>query len=399
MQLHQEKFRWLCASLLAATLTLSAQLFAEDAATTRLSHAAQLLTSGNLERAENEIQAVLRLCPDEYRALDLLGVIRILQHRTTDAEELFRRVVEIKPDFASGHAHLGLLYLQVGRPKQAIPELREAVGLDSARTDASDALLHTWREQAQASTAAGDSATALALLVDARKLAPNNPDVQFELGMAALRMSLWQDAIEAFQRTLQLRKDDPMAVWGLGRAFMGQSKFEEARDQFARYVVIRPDDSSGHCSLGMTLAALEHSADARAQFDQSIALAPAQTESYYRLGLLDLENKDLDSAEKDLRHAIERDPKQSGALAAMGRVEFERKHFSEAAAFLRQAIDNDDSLRVAHYYLGLTYSRMGRKPESDRELEKVTQLEQEEVEKQRTIFKISDPGSVSAQTP
>ena len=44
------------------------------------------------------------------------------------------------------------------------------------------------------------------------------------------------------------------------------------------------------------------------------------------------------------------------------------------------------SLRVAHYYLCLTYSRMGRKAESEQELEKATRLEHQEVEKRGTIF-------------
>jgi tetratricopeptide (TPR) repeat protein len=335
---------------------------------------------------------VLRASPDEYRALDLLGVIRILQGRETDAQDLFGRVVEMKPDFASGHAHLGLLYLQMGRPDEAVPQLREAVRLDPARTDASAALVHIWRDQAQAAATGGDPATALALLTDARKLAPKNPDVQLEFGMAAVRMSLWQDAIEAFQQRLQQRKNDPMALWGLGRAFTGLSKFEDARQQFARYVAVRPDDSSGHCALGMTLAALERSVEARTQFEQSIALTPAQTESYFRLGLLDLDSKDLDSAAKNMRHVLEHDPKHAGALAALGRVEFEQKRYNEAVDLLQQAVANDDSLRVAHYYLGLTYARIGRKPESERELEKATQLEHQEVEKRFTIL---DPGSAS----
>jgi tetratricopeptide (TPR) repeat protein len=389
MQRGQERFGWICALLFTAMLTAPAQLLAQDVTAVRLRHAAQFLAAGNLERAEDQLQSVLRASPDEYRALDLLGVIRILQRRELDAEGLFGRVVQIQPDFASGHAHLGLLYLQRGRPEEAVPELRLAVRLDPARTDASGALVKIWRDQAQASATVGDSATALASLIDARKLAPKNPDVQFEFGMAALRMFLWQDAIEAFRQTLQLRRNDPMAVWGLGRALMGLSKFEDARQQFARYVALRPDDSSGHCALGMTLAALERSVEARTQFEKSIALSPAQTESYFRLGLLDLDSKDLDSAAKNLRQVLERDPKHSGALAAWGRVEFEQKHYPEAIDLLHRAIANDDSLGVAHYYLGLTYSRMGRKPESDEELQKATQLEHGKAEKQRTVFTLA----------
>jgi tetratricopeptide (TPR) repeat protein len=394
---YRKRSCWIGVLLFTVILSWRARLLAQDATTSQLRHAADFLTAGNLEGAQSELQSVLHASPNEYRALDLLGVIRILQHHETDAEDLFRQVVQIKPDFASGHAHLGLLYLQIGRAQDAVPELREAVRLDPARTDASDALVKIWRDQAQSAATAGDSSAALGMLRDARKLVPNNPDVQLDFGMAALRVSLWQDAIEAFRQTLQLRKNDPMALWGLGRAFMGQSKFEEARQQFARYVAARPDDSSGHCALGMTLAALERPVEARTQFEQSIVLTPAQTESYFRLGLLDLDSKELDSAAKNLRHVLDHDPKHSGALAALGRVEFEQKNYTEASGLLQQAIANDDSLGVAHYYLGLTYSRIGRKSESELELQRATQLEHDMAEKQRTIFRMSDPGSVPAR--
>jgi tetratricopeptide (TPR) repeat protein len=391
----RKRFRSIGALLFAVVLAALVPLSAQDVTTSRLRDAADFLAAGNLERAEAELQSVLRASPEEYRALDLLGVIRILQHHETDAENLFQRVVQLKPDFRSGHAHLGLLYMQMSRTQDAIPQLREAVRLDPARIDASDALVKIWSDQARAASNAGDSATALALLIDARKLAPNNPDVQFDFGMAALQSSLWQDAVEAFRQTLRLRKDDPMALWGLGRAFMGESNFEDARQQFVRYVAIRPDDSSGHCALGMTLAALERSAQARTEFEKSIALAPRQTESYFRLGLLDLDSKDLHSAAPNLRYVLEHDPKHSGALAALGRVEFEQKHYIEAIDLLQRAIANDDSLVVAHYYLGLTYSRMGRKAESELELQKALQLEQNQAGKQRTIFKLSDPESAT----
>lgn len=388
-----------CILFLSATFIPLARLSAQDVTTTRLQVAAQALAAANLQRAETELKSVLRSSPDEHRALDLLGVVRVLQHRDTDAEELFRRAAQKKPEFASAHAHLGLLFFQTGRSEEAVPELREAVRLDSSRVDASAALIKIWSDQAQAAVTAGDSEKALALLTDARKLAPNNSDVQFAFGMLALRMSRSQDAVNAFQETLKLRKNDPPALYGLGQALMSLSKYEEARQEFIRYLALRPDDSSAHCSLGMTLAALERPTEARTQFEQSIALSPTQTESYFRLGLLDLDSKNLESAAKNFRRVLDRDPKHSGALASLGRVEFEQKHYPAATDLLQRAIVNDDSLREAHYYLGLAYARMGHQPESDRELQRASQLDHQEAETQRATFGLTSNPQVPEAEP
>ena len=373
-----------------ASTVCSAQVSLRDSNQSLLQDAAQAITAGKLDRAESDLQSVLRAEPGEYRACDLLGVVRVLQRREVEAEELFRRAIQQTSDFAPAHAHLGLLYVQRGQPEKAIPRLREALRLDPARSDASGALVRILQEQARAAVKAGDSAKALFLLTDARKYAPDDPDVQFELGTTALQMSLWQDAVEAFQRTLKLRRDDPIALYNLGRAFMGMAQFESARQQFARYVEMRPDDASGHCALGMTLAALERASEAHAQFERSIELAPSQTESYYRMGLVDLDAKHLDEAAKNLRQAIAREPKHAGALSALGRVAFEQKRYPEAIDLLQRAIATDDSLHEPHYYLGLAFARVGRRQEADDQLQIATRLEHNEAERRRTVFRIQE---------
>jgi tetratricopeptide (TPR) repeat protein len=289
------------------------------------------------------------------------------------------------------------LFLQMGRPQEAVPQLREAVRMDPTRTDAAGALVHILQDQSQAAVDAGDLGKALVLFNEARGYAPDNADVQFGFGILALRSSLQQDAIEAFQKALQLRKNDPLALYNLGRAFMTLSKFEDARQQFAEYVKIRPSDPSGYCALGMTLAALERSQEARADFERSIELAPAQTESYYRLGLLEFQSRDLEAASRQLRQVLNREPAHAPALTALGKVSFEQKQYAQAIPLLQQAIASDNTMREAHYYLGLTFARTGHRQESQEQLGIATRLEHEEMEHRRTVVRISDPGPPAAQ--
>jgi tetratricopeptide (TPR) repeat protein len=375
--------KFLCGLFVLSSLICATQV-AKDSILSLLQDAAQAMTAGNLSRAETDLQSVLRSAPSDPRALDLLGVVRVLQHREPEAEKLFLRALQESSNFAPARAHLGLLYVQQGRIEEALPQLREAVRIDPARLDASDALVRILQDQANSATAAKDYPRALASLTEAAKYAPHNPDIPFALGTIHLQMSSWDDAVKAFQRTLELRPNDPVATYDLGRAFLGEWKYEDARQQFATYAALRPRDASGHCALGMTLAALELLADARKEFRQSIALDPAQTEAYFRLGLIDLDSKDLDEAATNLRQVLAHDPKHAGALSALGRVTFQQKRYPEAVDLLEQAIATDNSSHEAHYYLGLAFARMGRNKESDDQLRIATRLEHEEAEHRRT---------------
>ena len=391
---HSSRLVVVAVAFLLASAFLSAQSANPPSPTLHLQKAAKEISAGQLDQAEKELQSVLEAEPEEYRALDLLGVVRVLQHEESKAEDLFTRAIRRKPDFAPAHAHLGLLYLNLARTDDALGELRETVRLDPNRTDALGALVHILEQQSQTASEAGNWDEALRLLRDARKYAPDNANVQYEFGIVALRLSLDEDAVEAFRRTLKLRSNDALAVYNLGRAFMELSKFDDARIEFADYIKRRPNDASGYCALGMTLAALERSSEAREQFERSIALAPGQTDSYYRLGLLDLGSGDYDKATQNLRRVLDREPKNAAALTALGRVDFEQKNYAEAVSLLQQAVDSDPSVREAHYYLGLSLARLGRKDESAEQLEVAKQLEREEVQHRRTILRVVEPGAM-----
>ena len=359
--------------------------------------AAEALASGNLPKAETELNLVLNSNPQEYRALNLLGIVRAQQRREADAEKLFKQAIELKPDFVSTHIDLGLLLVQTNRPNEAVVEFKEALRLDPARTDALSPLLSIWHAQAKEAVQKGDPEKALAVLIEARKIAPEDADISFEFGMVALRMSLLPDAVQAFQRVLSLRKEYPSATYGLGRAQIALGKYQDAKELFERYVQLRPKDASGHFALGVALQSLQEMVEARSQFEQSIQIQPVQTESYFQLGSMDLEQNNLEIAASRFNVVLQRDSKHAGALTGMGRVEFQRKEYQKATEFLQRAIASDASSREAHYYLGLSLARFGRKDESEKELQTASRLEHEEVEKHRIVIKILDSNDPAAR--
>jgi len=377
--------------ILGATAYPQVQAAPPEGNLSLLKQAAQAIATGNLDRAETELQSVLQTSPEEFRALNLLGIIRAQQHREPEAEQLFKRALQIKPGFTSAHASLGMLYVQMSKPDEGILQFKEALRLDPGRTDAAAALTQVWRNQAHTAVQQGDPEKALSLLIQARKISPNDADMLFDFGMVALHMSLFADAVRAFQEAINLRKDFGNALYGLGRAQMGLDKYQDANESFARYIQLHPQDASGLYALGVTLQALQRSTEARSKYEKSIQLKPDQTEGYFQLGLLDLDAGDLKSASDRFGRVLREDPHHAGALTGAGRVAFQSKDYAKATELLQSAVAAESGLREAHYYLGLTYARLGRAQDSETELQIASQLEKEDIEKHRTLFKIIDP--------
>lgn len=76
-------------------------------------------------------QAVL-LAPDSDRALDMLGWGWCKLHDFTMAERILRRALDINPNSASAHLHLGLCYAAQGLAAEAAAEWEIALALDSS---------------------------------------------------------------------------------------------------------------------------------------------------------------------------------------------------------------------------------------------------------------------------
>lgn len=385
---------WLLSRLLIGLIVTSLgsiQAQTSSTPTPSVRGAAAALATGDTKSAESELQAVLRDAPNDVHALNLLGIIRAQQKREGEAELLFKQAIAIQPDFAGAQAGLGLLYVQMGKEDLAVPPLRESLRLDPGRADTRAVLISIWRNQAHTAVQQGEAEKALSLLLDARKVNPADADVQYELGMVALSMSLFPDAVEAFDQALKLRPDDIRALYGLGRAKMALAKFDEAEQSFERYAQLRPNDSSGHYALAFTLQAMQQPEAARSEYEKSITLQPLQTESYFELGVIDLEAGNLRAAADKFGRVLKRASRHAGALTGMGRVRFQQRDYAGAAEALEKAVAENPNLREAHYYLGMTYARLERTADSERELQTASRIEHEEVERHQNVLKIVDP--------
>jgi hypothetical protein len=66
---------------------------------------------------------------------------------------------------------------------------------------------------------------------------------------------------------------------------------------------------------------------------------------------------------------------------------------------LKRSIAEESDLRDAHWYRGLVYAGLGRSREFADELAVAGKLEQEDVERRRTVLKLLDPSEMDAAQP
>jgi O-antigen ligase/cytochrome c-type biogenesis protein CcmH/NrfG len=102
----------------------------------RLGYARALLQAGDLTAAEGQLLAADSLSPDDPRVSAAYGELytawgSIDPARLVQAEEAYRRAVDLAPNVAAGHTYLGLALVRQGRLEEGLASLERAVDLDA----------------------------------------------------------------------------------------------------------------------------------------------------------------------------------------------------------------------------------------------------------------------------
>jgi len=93
----------------------------------KLAH--QHYTEGRYRKAANLAREVLKVSPNRPRALHLLGLVAYSRGRNNRAEQLISRAINGRADLPEFHNSLGMTYMAMGRPADALATYQTALRL------------------------------------------------------------------------------------------------------------------------------------------------------------------------------------------------------------------------------------------------------------------------------
>jgi Flp pilus assembly protein TadD len=277
-----------------------------------LQHALELHRSGKLTEAEQAYRAVLKQQPRQPDALSLLGVVLEALGRPHEAVPFIRKAVALDPKAALFRLHLGNALLASGNAAAAVPELRLAARLQPNLAEAHYNLGNALRAVADTTGAIAayraclalhpalpDASNNLALLISAEgdydgaitllnQVLAHDPaqhkarvnlaniaeeagryalayaearhvvaadstcgDALFAWGLAATRLGLDTEALQAYTQLLALAPERATAWDNYAQLLQAHGRWHEADAAYARARTLAPDDAAiqYHCAL------------------------------------------------------------------------------------------------------------------------------------------------------
>jgi tetratricopeptide (TPR) repeat protein len=205
-----------------------------------------------------------------FADLGRANVLQFIQLRDTKYIEPARQAslhaLSLKPDLASAHVTLGMLYTWTGKNDLASQELDEALRLDKYSAQAYGAQAELFYRQ-------GRNDEVQTTLQKAIILAPEDWGLLQQLGQYYLETGKLAQAAEQYQKAADLVPDNPRAYNNLGLVYRRQGRPAEAVAAFRKAIDLEPTFSR-YSNLGIVFLEEGNYAEAQPMFERAISLRP-----------------------------------------------------------------------------------------------------------------------------
>jgi tetratricopeptide (TPR) repeat protein len=334
----------------------------------------------------------------------LLALFQLRSNQPNDAEENFKKAIEVDPKSMNAQLAMGGFYQSRNRLPEAELQFKQAIGVDPKNPTPRAALVRLLMQQGKKNDAEAflrqtkkdlsdnpegyrmlgdfyyatgdlDKATSefaslysdhpkdilvkknytqLLILknrldeatkLDNEILKANNNDVEGLIFKAQLqlRQNDPAGAVDSLQNALRHDPENAVAHYQLGLALSQQHNESRAEAELQEAVRIRPDMTDAL----RTLAGLQwHRGDIDGVMrtaQQIINAQPYAAEGYLFKGMAELARLKYSDAQQDALLAAQRAPQIPAPYIQMGNIQLAQKHFPEAEKFYQQALDKDPS--------------------------------------------------------
>ena len=400
----------------------------------QLERVAALISSNQLVEAEQHLNRILRIAPNEATALNFFGTIRAKQGRLKEAEGFFLRAVRVNNSLIGAHMNLAYLYLLKGEPDKTAAQLEKVLNVDPANADAAYRLAWVLFSQgrldecialvdkvkqsqtlsaptlavlgdayagkgnaikaeesyllsldaqstnadallglAQLSNNKGDTTMAVAYVDRASNLT-NSPELLYKLARISLNLNLKDQAVVALKQAVVLRPDEPSYHFALGTAWLKQPPdLQAAEESFLQFLKLKPDDVQGQLHLGYVLLKQKKQAESRAWLLKSVRNG-GTPEAFYYLGLIaQAENEDAEAIQL-FQRSVQLAPAFASAHVALGSSYLKLKDYERAQQALETGVKLSPEDSKAHYNLAMLYARLKNTEKAQEEMRIVERL-------------------------
>jgi protein O-GlcNAc transferase len=286
---------------------------------------------GRLSEAESIYRAILEVDPEHADSLHLLGVLAMQAGEFTVALDRIQHAIRLRPMAAAYYGNQGLVLEKLDRLAEAVQSLEKAIQLQPEYAEAYNNLGLLQRKQGEMVAAARNFERAIALQ-------PGYAQAWSNWGLIAMDQQQFELAEQRFQHALSLAPELEVALHNLGMLTLRRGDWERAEGYHRQLLARNAANALGYHGLGSNWLQQGRFEEARQALEQALALDPALVEAWIHLGGVYHEQDRLPQAVACFRRAIAGEPASPEAWFNLGRSLSVLEEFSAAIEAFEQAV-------------------------------------------------------------
>jgi tetratricopeptide (TPR) repeat protein len=210
----------------------------------------------------------------------------------------------------------------------------------------------------------GRVADGVAILEQARALAPGEPSIHVLLGQALTHLGRHEEALTNFDRALALGASSAGLHGNRADTLAALGRREEAVEGYDRALAIKPDALNEWCNRGATLHELGRYEQAAESFSRAAALAPDFAPAHYNRGNALVALKRYEAALASLDRALALAPGSADAHNSRANALDQLGRQAEALAAVERALAIEPGHRAALVTRAVILRKLGRAEEA-----------------------------------
>lgn len=326
------------------------------------------LRANQPDQAEANLKKAIAADQKSLNAVLALGGFYQSHNRLAEAEQQFRRAIEIEPSNAVPRAALVRLLMQEGKKDEIVSFLQQtkkdlpnnhqgytmlgdyyyATGnLDKALPEYASLYsdhskdMQVKKNYIQLLILKNQYDQAAKLNNEILKSRPNDVDGLIFKGELLRVKNDSSGAIESFKTALHNEPDNAVGHYQLGLAYAQQHDVTRAESEWREAVRIRPDLTDAQRALATLQIGRGDFDNALQTAQQIISSQPYSGDGYLLKGMAELGMRKFADAQRDNEEALKQAPNSPAPYVQLGNVQLEQKRYKDAAKFYQQALDKD----------------------------------------------------------
>ena len=316
-----------------------------------------LVNSGQLQSARQEC---LNACNDNVGSAELWFMLSAICGQMQDfpAAELYcKKALKINSSVPSAYYNLAVALRGQGKTEEAYLSLEKAVELQADFIAARYEMGNICLERQNYSRAIG-------LYNEVLKTAPDAFQVYAGLAAAQEQLGEFELAISACLESLRINAAQKNVAITLGRLYDRLDKVEEAVQYYNRAIELGYNAADVFINLGRMLALQGKFTEAESQYKRAIAVDSASVEALSNLALLYEDMQDFDNALECIESACRFDDNDERLAYNHAKILVSLRQYSDAEAIYKKILEKNPDFSEAAVNLGNLYLLAGKANEA-----------------------------------